>query len=646
MCGLIGFLGLGTLGPKDSVNQVLSHMAQAIKSRGPDAYGAWVNPEACIALAHQRLAIVDLTPAGSQPMVGGDGRYILVFNGEIYNHLELRRELNSHRSINWRGLSDTETLITAFETWGVEATLPRVVGMFAFALWDQQQRILMLGRDRFGEKPLYYGWQGQGRGAVFLFGSELSALRRHPAFVAPINRNSLSLFLRHNCIGGAQSIYQGIHKLLPGHLLTVSARLTEPKIWGWWLTQEIIQRSLAQPFMGSPKEAVDTLEVLLLKAVGGQMMGDVPVGAFLSGGIDSSTVVALMQAQSSVPVKTFSIGFTEDCYNEAKYAKAVAQHLGTEHSELYVTAQQAQDVIIKLPTLYAEPFADSSQIATYLVSHLARKHVTVSLSGDAGDELFCGYSRYQIIAKLWKKLRYIPKPFRHLIATSINSLSANSWNALGGQLNLTLLGDKLHKSAALLDSASLSELYRSMVSHLLEPDTVVLNGHEPAKALLDSQVDLAGLDDFNLMMASDMLGYLPDDILVKVDRAAMGVSLETRMPMLDHRVVEFAWSLPQAYKFRDGLTKWPLRQVLKRHIPPELIDRPKMGFGVPIDQWLRQGVLRDWAETLLNESRLRQEGFFNPLLVRQRWTQHLSGQRNWGYQIWDILMFQAWLEAQ
>ena len=641
MCGLTGFLGRSPLEHPDAVNHVLSLMAQAIESRGPDAFGAWAEPESGIALAHRRLAIVDLTPAGAQPMVAAGGRYVLAFNGEIYNHLKLRAELDR---VVWRGHSDTETLLAGFEAWGVEATLKRAIGMFAFALWDREQRVLTLSRDRLGEKPLYYGWQGQGAKTVFLFGSEVSALCRHPAFNAPINSDALAIFMRHNCIGGEHSIYQGIHKLLPGHLLTLAAGHTEPRVWAWWSAAEVAQRGVAQPFAGSPEQAVDALEALLSSAVGQQMVADVPLGALLSGGVDSSTVVALMQAQSSRPVKTFSIGFHEAGYNEAEHAKAVAQHLGTEHNELYVSAQQALDVIPKLPTLYAEPFADSSQIPTYLVSQLARTQVTVSLSGDAGDELFCGYNRYQMTARLWDKLQRVPNSLRRAAAAAITAVSPHSWDALGRWVPGSLSGDKLHKGADLLGKESVDDLYRGLVSHWSEPNSVVLGGHEPTTALTDTHSALAGLSVVERMMVLDLLGYLPDDILTKVDRAAMGVSLETRVPFLDHRVVEFAWSLPLNYKFRNSITKWPLREVLYRHVPHKLIERPKMGFGVPIAQWLR-GPLREWAETLLSESRLRQEGFFNPVPIRHKWTEHLSGQRNWQYHLWDVLMFQAWLEA-
>lgn len=643
MCGFGGFFAANSNVASVLVNRnSLKRMGDAISHRGPDSEGYWSDSEAGVGLVHRRLAIVDLSLAGAQPMVTPGGRYVLAFNGEIYNHLKLRAELDG---FNWRGNSDTETLLAGFESFGVEATLQRANGMFAFALWDRKQRLLTLGRDRIGEKPLFYGWQGQGAQAIFLFGSDVSALRSHPAFSAPINRDTLALYMRHNCIGGEHSIYQGIHKLLPGHLLTLAAGQNEPRVWAWWSASEVAQRGVAQPFAGSPEQAVDALEALLSSAVSQQMVADVPLGAFLSGGVDSSTVVALMQAQSSRPVKTFSIGFHEAGYNEAEHAKAVAQHLGTEHTELYVSAQQALDVIPKLPTLYAEPFADSSQIPTYLVSQLARKYVKVSLSGDAGDELFCGYNRYQMTAKLWNELQRVPKPLRRAAAAVITSVPPSRWDSLGRFLPINRLGDKMHKGAALLGHTSVAELYRGMVSHWPEPDALVLGAQEPTSVLTDVQSALHCLNEVERMMALDMLSYLPDDILAKIDRAAMGVSLETRVPMLDHRVVEFAWSLPLDYKLRGGETKWPLREVLYRHVPRALIERPKMGFGVPIGHWLR-GPLRDWAENLLNESRLRHEGFLNPAPIRQKWDEHLSGQRNWQYHLWTVLMFQAWLEAQ
>jgi asparagine synthase (glutamine-hydrolysing) len=647
MCGFAGFMI--TAGTYDSshAQEVLRHMGNAIAHRGPDSDGYWADPANGIGLAHRRLAIVDLSPAGAQPMASGSGRYVLAFNGEIYNHQLLRRALERDGKViaPWRGHSDTETLLAGFDAWGLMATLQQTIGMFAIALWDRESRTLMLARDRLGEKPLYYGWQGQGRAATFLFGSELSALRRHPDFAADINRDSLALYMRHNCVGGANSIYSGIRKLLPGHVLTVSSVAPEPVLQAWWSGADVAVQGGAQHFAGSPDEAVTSLEALLRDAVGQQMMADVPLGAFLSGGVDSSTIVALMQAQSSRPVRTFSIGFHEEGYNEAMHAKAVAKHLGTDHTELYVTPEQALAVIPKLPALYSEPFADSSQIPTFLVSQLARRHVTVSLSGDAGDELFCGYTRYQMTAAVWGKVSRVPRPLRQLAASVITSVSPGAWNKVGRLLSMYRLGDKLHKGAALLGSRSVSDLYRGIVSHWSDPGSVVMGATEPASMSSGAAADLPGLGDVERMMALDMLSYLPDDVLVKVDRAAMGVSLETRVPMLDHRVVEFAWSLPLSYKLREGVTKWPLRQVLYRHVPRELIERPKMGFGVPIDHWLR-GPLRDWAETLLADTRLRREGFLDPAPIRQKWHEHLSGQRNWQHHIWDVLMFQAWLEEQ
>lgn len=650
MCGLTGFLG-GQGWQLDAAQASIQRMTDAIVSRGPDAEGHWLDADAGIALGHRRLSIVDLSAAGAQPMVSAAGRYVFAFNGEIYNHMDLRAALAQEgRAPTWRGHSDTETLLAGFEAWGIRATVERAVGMFAFAVWCKHTRTLTLARDRLGEKPLYYGWQGTGRGAVFLFGSELKALRVHPAFSAAISRDALCLFMRHNNVGGGHSIYQGMHKLLPGTLLTLSQAVPEPAIATYWSAAAVAQRGVAQPFAGTADQAVGALESLLMQAVGQQMMADVPLGAFLSGGVDSSTVVALMQAQASRPVKTFSIGFNEAAYNEAEHAKAVAQHLGTDHTELYVSPEQAMAVIPRLASLYCEPFADSSQMPTFLVSQMARQHVTVSLSGDAGDELFCGYKRYPHTSQLWRRLSMAPPAVRRVVAWCLTRVSANRWNQLAAHTPLAnrwaSVGDKVHKGAGVMAAGSAAELYRGMVSQWPDPKHLVLGGHEPANFLTGLQPDLTSLNDVERMMALDLLTYLPDDILTKVDRAAMGVSLETRVPFLDHRVVEFAWQLPLAYKLRqeDGstITKWALRQVLYKHVPKALIERPKMGFGVPIDSWLR-GPLRPWAEDLLSEARLKREGYFNPAPIRQKWAEHLSGQRNWQSQLWCVLMFQAWL---
>ena len=654
MCGFTGFLGGHSAQGQFWDESILQRMADTIANRGPDDSGYWLDADQRVGFGHRRLSIVDLSPAGHQPMVSASGRYVIAFNGEIYNHMALRVDLDkSGPTPAWRGHSDTETLLAGFAAWGVQATVAHCIGMFAFAVWDRDARTLTLGRDRLGEKPLYYGWQGQGEQATFLFGSELKALKAHPAFAAAIDRNALSLLLRHNYIPAPYSIYQGIAKLEAGCLLTVSLAQREPEVTRYWSAAAVATEGCAKPFAGTDDQAVDALEVLLKSAVKQQMMADVPLGAFLSGGIDSSTVVALMQAQSARPVKTFTIGFNEAGYNEAVHAKAVAAHLGTDHTELYVTPQQALDVIPRLPHLYCEPFSDSSQIPTFLVSQLARQQVTVSLSGDAGDELFCGYNRYLLASSLWKKLSVFPMGSRRFAARGLTALSPARWNALLGLATAVLpgsmrhanLGDKLHKAARVLASPSVDALYLGLVSHWDDPASVVIGATEPPTLLTANAPQLEGLDAIERMMALDALTYLPDDILVKVDRAAMGVSLESRVPFLDHRVVEFAWSLPQAMKLRKGVSKWALRQVLYRHVPPALIERPKMGFGVPIGDWLR-GPLRDWAEALLSEPRLRQEGFFHPEPIRQKWAEHLSGGRNWDGHLWDVLMFQAWLDEQ
>ena len=635
------------------------NMVASIRYRGPDDSGVWCDEQLGIGLGHARLSILDLSPEGHQPMVSASGRYVIVFNGEIYNHLELRRELGDlphsqplthgeRGARHWRGHSDTETLLASVEAWGIEATLKKSVGMFAIALWDREDRVLTLTRDRMGEKPLYYGWQGN----TFLFGSELKALKTHPAFQGEIDRAALALMLRHNYIPAPYSIYKGIRKLPPGTYLNLLMGKREGEPVRYWSVREAAERGEAQPFAGSEAEAVMALEAHLLESISLQMIADVPLGAFLSGGVDSSTVVALMQAKSSRPVKTFTIGFHEEGYDEAQHAKLVARHLGTEHTELYVMPKEAMNVIPRLPALYDEPFSDSSQIPTLLVSEMARRHVTVSLSGDGGDELFGGYNRYFWATNIWRRVGWAPQPIRAALAGALTALPPSAWNVVFRGLSRFLPvgwryanpGDKLHKLAEILAVRTPEEIYLDLVSHWKQPTEVVHGTHEPPTVLTDS-AQWAGLQDFEQrMMYLDQMTYLPDDILTKVDRAAMGVSLETRVPFLDHRVVEFAWSLPLSMKIHHGQGKWLLRQVLNRHVPKELIDRPKMGFGVPIDVWLR-GPLKGWAEELLDEARLQREGYFDPRPIRRKWTEHLTGGRNWSYYLWDVLMFQAWLEA-
>jgi asparagine synthase (glutamine-hydrolysing) len=627
MCGITGCLSVTAQG---DIGPILRRMTDTVAHRGPDDAGHWVDASRGIGLGHRRLSIVELSPLGHQPMMSACGRYVLVFNGEIYNHLALRPDLGS---LPWRGHADTETLLGCFTRHGVEASLPRLVGMFAFAVWDRHEAVLTLARDRLGEKPLYFGWQGQGGQAAFVFGSELKALRAHPAFQGDIDRDALCQLLRHDCIAAPHSIYRGIRKLEPGCSMTVSLSRPEPQIRAYWSLAEVARRgATTDRFAGSPADAVDALAALLTRAVAEQSVADVPLGAFLSGGIDSSTVVALMQAQSRRPVRTFAIGFHEPAYDEAAYAAAVARHLGTEHTELYVSADQAMAVIPRLPALYDEPFGDSSQIPTFLVSQLARQHVSVSLSGDAGDELFCGYPRYLASARRWRQVSALPAPLRRCLAAGLAALPAGLARHARWQ-----------RALALLRCATPEEVYGVVTSHWLDPAAVVLGGREPPARLADVSA-LSALDGVSRTMALDLLGYLPDDILTKLDRASMAVSLETRVPFLDHRVVEFACTLPLAYKLRGGQAKWPLRQVLQRYVPAGLVERPKMGFALPLDGWLR-GPLRAWAESLLDESALRREGYLDASAVRSAWQQHLAGGVNRQHELWNILMFQAWRRA-
>ena len=640
MCGITGFLDLTRQLPNSELKATVTRMSDTIRHRGPDDSGAWVDEQCGVALGFRRLAIIDLTPSGHQPMASADGRYVIVFNGEVYNFGALRQELLG-LGHTFRGTSDTEVMLESVCQWGLETAVGRFNGMFAFALWDRQERRLFLVRDRLGIKPLYYGWAGQ----VLLFGSELKALCAHPALRPEIDRNALALLLRHNCIPAPYSIYVGVKKLPPGCILTVNmdAGQKEAEPQPYWSARQVVEDAVANPFCGTEAEAIEQLDALLRESVRLRMIADVPLGAFLSGGVDSSTVVALMQAQSSRPVKTFTIGFNEDSYNEARYAKAVAAHLGTEHTELYVKPEEAQAVIPLLPTLFDEPFSDSSQIPTYLVSQLARRHVTVSLSGDGGDELFAGYNRYLWGRKIWNRIGWIPQPLRNTAGRALGKVAPQSWDTLLKPTHFSELGEKARKLSEVLSAKDPREIYFRLTSHWKEPCQVVIGAVEPPTISNDSR-RWATLNDFTQsMMYMDLVTYLTDDILTKVDRASMGVSLESRVPLLDdHRVVEFAWRLPLNFKIRNGQSKWLLRQVLYRYVPPQMIERPKMGFGVPIEAWLR-GPLRPWAEDLLSENRLKQEGFLNPQPIRQKWQEHLEGKQNWHYYLWDILMFQAWL---
>lgn len=643
MCGIAGFFQPS--GFDGDQSQTLRAMTDRIYRRGPDDEGQWLDPEGGVAFGQRRLSIIDLSQAGHQPMVSHDGRYVLVVNGEIYNFQELRKQLAEEGlAPEWRGSSDTEVLLAALAGWGVETALQRATGMFALAFWDRKDRSLVLARDRMGEKPLYYGWQGSGSRKVLLFGSDLAAFEAHPSFKGEIDRSALNLLMRHNYIPAPRSIYHAICKLMPGTWARFGANSETAVMQPYWDMLKIAGEG-GQSGTPAPDEAIDELERKLTAAVERQMVSDVPLGAFLSGGIDSSTIVALMQKISTRKVKTFTIGFGEEGFNEADHARAVAAHLGTDHSELYVAPRDAQAVIPDLASYYSEPFADSSQVPTFLVSKLARTDVTVALSGDGGDELFGGYNRYLFTQRYWRGIQRIPKPLRSLAANTIRSVPPDRWDRIGkwlGQPVEKAIGHKLHKGAELLGKASIKDLYTGLVSHFGNPAQFVVGSVNPDTYEDRNLEAVAGLPAIEWMMAVDSVHYLPDDILAKVDRAAMAVSLEARVPMLDPDVVRFAWSLPLTMKIRDGQTKWPLRQVLYRHVPQSLIERPKMGFGVPIAAWLR-GPLRDWAESLLDPARMESEGYLSPKSVQTLWRDHLSGRFNHGYRLWTILMFQAWL---
>ena len=648
MCGLAGFVEARSGGQQSELEALASRMADALQHRGPDDKGVWADPEAGIALGHRRLSILDLSPAGHQPMFSSSGRFVIVYNGEIYNCEQLRQELLSERpELRFRGHSDTEVMLAAFEQWGIEPALERMNGMFAFALWDRRERTLVLARDRFGEKPLYYG----SAGGTFLFASELKSLRIHPAFRGEIDRDAVASYLRFNCIPAPYSIYRDIRKLLPGTVLRY--RNGEVTTQAFWSLRSSVERALSEPFSGSAEQAEEELDGLLRDAVKLRMHADVPLGAFLSGGIDSSLIVALMQTQSERPVRTFSIGFHEEGYDEARDARAVAQHLGTDHTELYVTSGEAIDLVNRLPEVYDEPFADSSQIPTLLVSQLARRHVTVSLSGDGGDEVFGGYNRYTWGGRLWKRLDGTPRPLRRLAAAGMTAFGPELWDAtfkrvrplLPKNWRQRMPGYKVHKLASLLPSESPMEMYAGMASHWSEPERVVGGAAalRPLHMIEDQWLKLPEFERQAIYL--DTITYLPNDILVKLDRATMAFGLEGRIPLLDPRVVEFAWRLPLQMKVRPNQGKWLLRQVLYRYVPRNLVERPKMGFGIPLDSWLR-GPMREWAEALLEPRRLREEGFFDPAAVREKWNDHLCGRGAWQFHLWDILMFQLWWERQ
>ena len=650
MCGFVGFIDYSNcLGANEKVNMVRT-MSDRIRHRGPDDIGIWHDESAGVYLAHRRLSILDLSSAGHQPMVSSSGRFVIAFNGEVYNHVAIRKKLSAKDNVQrWRGHSDTEVILAAIESYGIRSALDSFVGMFAFVLWDRREHELILVRDRLGEKPLYWGRFGN----TLLFGSELKALKAHSAFVPTINRNALALLMRYNYIPAPHSIYSGVEKLVPGTFLRFRYDCYEPIIEAYWSAKDVAEKGLREPWRGTENDAVDELETLLSRSVGGQMEADVPVGAFLSGGIDSSAVVALGQAQSSSPIKTFSIGFKEKGFDETIHARAVADYLGTDHVDLFVTDKVAQDVIPVLGDIYCEPFSDSSQIPTVVLSRLTRQHVTVSLSGDGGDELFCGYDRYAQGNRILRLLHYLPKPARLIIRNLILSASPVAWNRLLTPLlevwtdrsRFNDLGKRMHRIASILRYTDPAKAYQCIFSQLEWPERLIIGSKEPASIFDFRENHPPFKNDLDLMSWLDLVTYLPDDILVKVDRAAMSVGLESRIPLLDHRIVEFALSLPTKIKLNCGQTKWPLKQVLYRHVPQEMFDRPKMGFGVPLGKWL-QGPLRDWAECLLDDARLRSEGYFDADYIRNIWGQHLSGDNNSEHLLWSVLMFNSWNDQQ
>ena len=653
MCGFVGVL---LKSKNNDIEDNIRHMTNTLEHRGPDDVGVWSNPASNVFIGHRRLSVIDTSESGHQPMESHCGRYVIAFNGEIYNNLDLKGMLYGSCSfadkktnfIKWHGHSDTEILLECIAVWGVANTVKKAVGMFSFALWDSLKCELILVRDRFGEKPMYYGWSS----GSFLFGSELKAIKSFTGFNNSINRDALSLYFQYCVVPSPHSIYNDIFKLEPGNILTFKlCDLKDKKvnIEVYWSISDIAKAGVNNT-INNERESIIKVDSALRKSVLEQSISDVPLGAFLSGGIDSSLIVSLMQSQSMQKIQTFTVGFDEEEFDESRYASKISEYLGTCHNEIRVTANDALSVVPKIPALYDEPFSDSSQIPTYLICKAARQKVTVALSGDAGDELFGGYNRYFWGERIWSKIDWIPLSLRRSIGLAAQNISVESWDSINNlfpkKYSVTRFGSKVHKMAYRMETVeSIDDLYRSLVSEWGRDSGLVL-GAKDILTKIDNTAILDGIHDSeHRMMLMDSLTYLPDDILTKFDRASMGVSLETRSPFLSHHVAELAWSLPLEMKIRDGKGKWILRKVLNQYIPNELIDRPKSGFGIPIGEWLRQ-PLREWAESLINPSRLDNEGYLKSDIVHQIWQEHLSGKYDWSARLWSILMFQSWLESQ
>ena len=633
MCGITGFISTQVSNPKE----VIHNMIGTLLHRGPDNTSVW-NDMNGVNIAHSRLSIVDLSESGNQPILSKSGRYVMVFNGEIYNYQELKKKIDSLINIKWSGSSDSEILIELIDYFGIKEALIKTKGMFAISVWDIKEKKLTLCRDRLGEKPLYYGWQNNS----FIFGSELKSLKKFPGFKKEIDRRALALYLRYNSIPAPHSIFKNIYKLSPGGMISINLDLKRNLETFYWSTIEEANIAKQEVFSGSYLTAVDTLQSKLSVAVKSQMHADVPLGGFLSGGVDSSIIAALMQEQSSKKVKTFSIGFDDNRYNEAEHAKLVANHLSTDHHDMYVSSKDALNVLPLLPDMFDEPFADSSQIPMYLVSKIAKSKVTVCLSGDGGDELFGGYNRYLITSKVWSKISKIPKTGKSALAYLIKSIKPNVWDKISDLLyknKYSNLGYKLHKGADSLQSKNIDDLYFNLISTIKNPTEWLINSEEHLNTNYNFNPKISGIER---MMIKDLVGYLPTDILTKVDRTSMAVSLEVRTPFLDKEIVKFALTLPEQYKIKAEVGKSVLRDVLYKYVPRDMIERPKMGFAVPLAKWMR-GELRAWCEDLLNEKKLKEDGFFNSKAIREKWNEHLKGDADWHQELWNVLIFQAWL---